>query len=548
MSDLKTWGNDEGENSETAPHGAPEGMTRTSVNNTMRENMAAVRRNFEAPEWIDYFSQTAYANTISRGTPTTKMLVDYAGTPPVVNPTSPAWLPVGTRLQIDDAGAFTYHTVVSTSWSSPVFTVDVDVALPANITAARANILRDSAGAAAYHPTGDTLLQNPAEIPTIDDLGDGATLDMGEGEGFNADLLDGEHGSYYLTQGNRLVESMLINGGMDVFQRFGTTVSPTTEAAHDAYMADRWKLVYMNGSVPEATTDLTFDRLTTDFPAGICAHSLRVTCPTKGASSPKFGFWQLLPSYLSTYLQSQVVSLSFYAKHTGGGAIGTMNAGIISWTGTADAPLNGNQPVTDYNSAGTVPSLFANYLFNANSNADPYLLSSAWQRFDLENVTVNANTTNLGVLIWADDTDWTGGDSVYLTGVNLSRGATARDFNSSGFDRELERCLPYFETTVDRGGLSRGSLSVSLHSTSGPSLAKGYITWDYVQKRKVPTITTVNPVTASSATPYNLTDVGDLAAVATTYAGINRTRWWISDNSSHAWDEVVMDAEADAEL
>lgn len=527
-------------------------MKRSDVNNTMRENMAAARRFYEAPEWIDYFSQTAYPTSITRGSPTTKMLVTYTGSPPADDPTDPEWLPARSYVRVDDSGAYTYHTVVSTSWSTPVLTVNVDVAVPANIDELVVSILRDSAGSAAFHPTGTTLLRDPEEIPTIDDLGDGATLDMGEDEGFDADLLDGEHGSYYLTQGNRLVESQLINGGFDVWQRFGTTVSPTTEADHDAYMADRWKLVYMNGSTPEATTDLTFDRLEDDFPEGICTHALRVTCPSKGASSPKFGFWQVLPSYLSRYLRNQVVSLSFYAKHTGGGAIENMSAAIISWISTADAPGNGNQPVNDFESALSAITLEANYISNGASTGGgpgPYALTSAWQRFDLEDVTVNASTTNLGVLIWADDTNWTGGDLVYLTGVNLSRGQAASDFNSFGFDRELERCLPYFETTVDQGGLNIGSIATRMGAGSGAN-DSGILTWDYVHKRVVPAITTVNPVTASNIYPHNLTNGTDLIAFTSTTIGTDRTRWILDPPTSagNLYDEIILDAEADAEL
>lgn len=53
MVDLSSWTKTAGGNSRTPPDGAPEGMTRTTVNDSMREVMAVVRRWYDDPEWLE---------------------------------------------------------------------------------------------------------------------------------------------------------------------------------------------------------------------------------------------------------------------------------------------------------------------------------------------------------------------------------------------------------------------------------------------------------------------------------------------------------------
>lgn len=53
MSDVKTWSRTAASNVADPPDGAPEGHTRPNVNDIQREVMAAVARNYEAPEWLD---------------------------------------------------------------------------------------------------------------------------------------------------------------------------------------------------------------------------------------------------------------------------------------------------------------------------------------------------------------------------------------------------------------------------------------------------------------------------------------------------------------
>ncbi len=53
MSELKAWKKVSSANVDPPPDGAPEGMNRPEVNDTMREMMGALRRWYDYPEFID---------------------------------------------------------------------------------------------------------------------------------------------------------------------------------------------------------------------------------------------------------------------------------------------------------------------------------------------------------------------------------------------------------------------------------------------------------------------------------------------------------------
>jgi len=65
MSDIKDWSVTAASNNSAAPDGAPEGMAPSSVNDTMRENMAATRRWTDDGGWHDWGHTTVYATSTS---------------------------------------------------------------------------------------------------------------------------------------------------------------------------------------------------------------------------------------------------------------------------------------------------------------------------------------------------------------------------------------------------------------------------------------------------------------------------------------------------
>jgi hypothetical protein len=124
MSDIKTWDTTAAGNDSTPPDGAPEGMNRTDVNNVIRENMAATKRWYDAPEFVNPVD----ADTVQKGSATTVEIVGVDRT---------ALYPVDARVKI--VGASTVYGFVNSSvfGADTVVTVDVDDAadVPDTITA-----------------------------------------------------------------------------------------------------------------------------------------------------------------------------------------------------------------------------------------------------------------------------------------------------------------------------------------------------------------------------------------------------------------------------
>lgn len=65
MSNIKSWSTAAASNNSASPDGFPEGMAPSGVNDSARELMAAVRRWYEAPQWIDFGESPTYLTTVT---------------------------------------------------------------------------------------------------------------------------------------------------------------------------------------------------------------------------------------------------------------------------------------------------------------------------------------------------------------------------------------------------------------------------------------------------------------------------------------------------
>jgi hypothetical protein len=197
---VKDWTRTAADNVDLSKDGWPEGMNRSSVNNQARAGMAALRTLIEDGEWNDLLSEHLADFTVSRVSPTQFRVTDDNGT----NATSK--FPVGSWVKVTGTSSPTVSygriSAVSSYGAGP----SIDVTLADIVDASYASsTLPDTTVTlvecywnrrirqAAFHPVGKTTSQAPAEIPTIDDLGDGATLNQGTGGGFDADTVDGHH-------------------------------------------------------------------------------------------------------------------------------------------------------------------------------------------------------------------------------------------------------------------------------------------------------------------------------------------------------------------
>lgn len=114
MSNVEKWSLTAASNNDAPPDGAPEGMNKTDVNDTMREFMAAVRTWYDDPEFLDLMD----AYTVTRESATEVRVA-------AVNAVS--YFNTGRRIRIT-GGVPKAGVVASVVFSSPdtIVTVDLD--------------------------------------------------------------------------------------------------------------------------------------------------------------------------------------------------------------------------------------------------------------------------------------------------------------------------------------------------------------------------------------------------------------------------------------
>jgi hypothetical protein len=125
-------------------------------------------------------------------------------------------------------------------------------------------------------------------------------------------------------------------------------------------------------------------------------------------------------------------------------------------------------------------------------------LTTSWQRFTFTSSTLGATVSQVGVYLnWTTVGTAGADDNVYITGVQLERGANASDFECTPVGPEFAVCQRYFEkqtNNIVRGG--------------GPgNFAWYFFTFYKVQKRtgaNAPAITITSSANVTANTgPYN---------------------------------------------
>lgn len=215
-------------------------------------------------------------------------------------------------------------------------------------------------------------------------------------------------------------KNILINGNMNIAQR-GTYL---TNVSNGSYTLDRWK--YLSAGTA------TVYRESSDVPVG-ASHHISINAPAS-----LNGIVQIIEQDNSAPLNYNTVSLSFQARSVAQ-AIQTIRAGILCWTGTANAPINPVDP-----SNWSLASNSWSYMNNSSSLA----LTSAWQTFKVENVYVNPppnnKCNNLAVMIWSDTNNsgqWS------LGTVQLELGPNATTFRSVSMGTELAEAQRYYQNS-----------------------------------------------------------------------------------------------------
>lgn len=229
----------------------------------------------------------------------------------------------------------------------------------------------------------------------------------------------------------------LLNAGFQVAQNGASFTSTTTPAnSDDTYLLDQWILLSDGNDIVDVTQHTTAANI---VPGAYAAIALDVETDLK-----KAGILQILDAKRTAALFKQGAgkcSLSFYAKTSDATNYTLIRAGVVAWSGTADAPTS--DIISAWNAEGANPTLIANWTFE-NTPAALSALTTSVQRFTIENIDLDtASTANLAVFIWMDDMTNGVGDIVYISGVKLEAGAVCTPYVERSYSEEYWDCLEY---------------------------------------------------------------------------------------------------------
>lgn len=267
MADLHTWSDQAGENTRSAPDGAPEGWLSGQVNAWGRECMASLKRFFLDSEWRNHHQKFGATNTVSKNSDTSVLITgDHT-----------ALYTTNARVRISDGATTVYGHVVSAAPSGG--NTIVTVTLDSGVVQAGANSI---------------------EIHQSRTLGKAAFKGLGAGSGLDADTLQGlEPGEIGASAGQPI-----INGDFSLWQR-GTSF--TTEGE---YTADRWLLELDAGVTTTVSRKLVADT-DTGLPGGV-RHWLRWVCA--GGATQQSRLCQRIEGVRS--FSGQTITVSAYARAT----------------------------------------------------------------------------------------------------------------------------------------------------------------------------------------------------------------------------------------
>lgn len=324
-----------------------------------------------------------------------------------------------------------------------------------------------------------------------------ATTQAGEFERlrFTIRELKGEQ-QWYETSTGSTKRNLIYNGGFRVAQRGTSFTSATTPANNDdTWLLDRWLLLSDGNDAVDVTQSTT-------APTG-AINSIALDVET---GNKKFGIVQILEEKDAALLQSQTVSLSFQARTSGSITIDHLRAGVVSWTSTADSVTS--DIVSAWEAAGTNPTLVANWAFD-NTPASLATLTTSFQKFSVENISIAAGANNIAVFIWIDDVTTTVGEVLNIAEVQLEVGGRATPFERRTFALEHYLCDHYYQRYTFGSANSPFATAQANTTTTG----EGAFAFRNIM-RSAPT------VTFSGATDFEARSAGGIDA-STAIAGAN---------------------------
>lgn len=225
------------------------------------------------------------------------------------------------------------------------------------------------------------------------------------------------------------------NGSFAIAQR----AMPTGD---NVYGLDGWRMLTENANGYVVTQD------TADVPTG-AGYAMKIVVGS--GNNGKFGAFSPIENKDILKTRGGVVSLLVPLKATSGLTDGTGKVRIClaQWTGTADSVAS--DPVTTWGAEGTNPTLSGSW--SCANTPSAIAVTTAWVDYKVENVSISASATNLGIMVWSDDRATTTTTDILRIGgkVTLTQGASASSAVILPFGVEWQRTQRYYQTSYNYG-------------------------------------------------------------------------------------------------
>jgi hypothetical protein len=258
------------------------------------------------------------------------------------------------------------------------------------------------------------------------------------------------------TAGN-VSDNPVLNSSMQVWQRGTSFAIP---ASTITYTADRW-YGYRGATGSTVSRQTTSD--TTNLP--FIQYCLRSQRDSGNTSTSRLSFGQSWESINSIPFAGKTVTFSFYARKGANYSGGSVDAVLLSGTGTDQNQVNG------FTGATNVAVVSSG-------------LTTTWTRYSVTG-TVATNATQLATYFQYDPTGTAGAaDFIEVTGVQVDVGSVALPYRSTTgtIQGEFSACQRYYET---------GQSAIWSGNTTSGSNYYLNIPFAVVKRTNTPTITLV---------------------------------------------------------
>lgn len=298
--------------------------------------------------------------------------------------------------------------------------------------------------------------------------------------------------------------NFIINPDGALAQR-GTTITAATTTVNndDTYTLDQWILLSDGNDIVDVSRD-------TDAPNG-SKYSIKSLVAT---ANKKWAYLQIIENKETLRIVDKAVSIAFAAKTTTAKIINNIRVAVISWDGAADTVTS--DVISAWAASGTNPTLVANWTYENTAVDIP--LHTDWVTHYIEDIDIDtSSTTNVGLLIWVDDTDAAVGDELFLSQIRLVEGSEICKYEPRHISDEIILCQRYFEKSYDIDTtpgtvVGLGQYNFRLNGLNSANHSHALQVVYKVQKMKIPTVVCYNPTTGTAG-QWQVTG-GTRAAVA----------------------------------